>query len=286
MSNPKGNLLLVSSAVLLFAGLLAYNLRDDENPLPLGGETATEGKSPQKFSPPPGHSPAPPPRFDPNEPPNCKQCGSKMALRTNSKTKERFWGCSRCPACKKTQDYLGGPVSSGGEKKRSDSNFTTGKRINASVIRYHLKQYRNPQFWSHQVHENLKEVMPDSTIHSFNRTKGYKSAPDMILASKKSGQKRAYEYQYGKNYKYFEISESRYSDLKNYHEATGNPTFWVMSTGGVPLEGDDRINPSFVPKETFVIPVSEIVKSKRYYIDDEFREKYSFLKHINWVETD
>ena len=257
MNNSKGNLLLIASAVLIISGVLAYNSNSGTGQGPNPTENESGGST------------------EPTSQPSCKKCGARMELKTNFKTKKRFWGCStyQKSKCNYTEDYLGGPVPPlrNSTKSSSSPNFLTSNLKNASVIRYHLKQYRNPQFWSHQVHENLKEVMPNSTLHSFNRTEGYDSAPDMILSSKKSGRKRAYEYQYGKNYTYFEISESRYS---------------VMSTGGAPLDGNDRINPSFVPKEIFVMHIDQIKAGNRYHIDDAFREKYSFLKHINWVETD
>jgi len=35
--------------------------------------------------------------------PNCPRCGSIMAVRTARKTGDKFWGCSRFPACKGTR---------------------------------------------------------------------------------------------------------------------------------------------------------------------------------------
>lgn len=32
----------------------------------------------------------------------CGWCGSLLVLRTNSKTKTKFWGCSKWPECKAT----------------------------------------------------------------------------------------------------------------------------------------------------------------------------------------
>ena len=333
MNNSKGNLLLIASAVLIISGALAYNSKSGTGQ----DHTPTDNKS----SGPTGRTASPPSQ------PSCNKCGARTVLRTNSKTKERFWGCSTFPRCRSTQDYLGGPVGAGAYAgKDSDTNegkliccgkemklrtnsktkeqfwgcatyprcritkdfvsdrkvenpnkskpnsltdvikSTINFRINASVAKYHLKQYKNPQFWSHQVHENLSGEMSGSKVHSYLQSKGFKSGPDMILTSLKHRKKRAYEYQFISTQNYFEISASRYSDLKKYYTQTGNSTFWVISKGGVPLDNNNQINPSFVPHETFVIPYSEIDKNKRYYIDDNLREKYSFLKHINWVETD
>jgi len=332
MNNSKGNILLVASVILIITGLFAYNSKDDTGQ-GLNPNENTSGDSTERTAPPPSQ-------------PSCDKCGARTVLRTNSKTKERFWGCSKFPRCKSTQDYLGGPVGAGASAgKDSDTNedkliccgkemklransktkeqfwgcatyprcpitkdfvsdqkvensnkskpnsltdvikSTINFRINASVAKYHLKQYKNPQFWSHQVHENLSGEMSGSKVHSYLKSKGFKSGPDMILTSLKHRQKRAYEYQFVSTKNYFEISESRYSDLKRYYTQTGNSTFWVISKGGVPLDNNNQINPSFVPHEAFVIPYSKIDKNERYNIDDNLREKYSFLKHIIWVET-
>lgn len=278
MPNSKGNLLLIASAILILSGFLAYSFNSGtgQDPNPTGSES---GGSTERTTPPPSQ-------------PSCKKCASVMKLRTNFKTKELFWGCSAYPNCRYTEDYLGGPVTNiviegkALSTAPSTSSFNTANLINASVIRYHLKQYGERKFWSYKVHENLKSAMSGSELHSFNRSNGYYSGPDMILTSKKNGKAKAYEYQYGRNYTWFSISESRYSDLKRYHKMTGNPTYWVMSTGGVPLEGNDRINDSFVPKEIFAMPIDQIKLGTKYHINDAFREKYSLLGHIKFVETD
>lgn len=36
--------------------------------------------------------------------PYCPDCGAKMVLRTNRRTKERFWGCSDFPDCRGSRD--------------------------------------------------------------------------------------------------------------------------------------------------------------------------------------
>ena len=161
MSNSKGNLLLIASAVLIISGVLAYNSKN--------GRGQDHNQIGNKSSGSTG-------RTDPSSSqPSCNKCGAKMVLRTNSKTKERFWGCSTFPRCQFTQDYLGGPVtpSRNSTKSSSSSNFLTSNLKNASVIRYHLKQYRNPQFWSHQVHENLKQVIAQLYASLLQSDEGY-----------------------------------------------------------------------------------------------------------------
>jgi ssDNA-binding Zn-finger/Zn-ribbon topoisomerase 1 len=36
----------------------------------------------------------------------CLKCGSKMIIKTNRYTKERFWACSRYPDCKHTDMFI------------------------------------------------------------------------------------------------------------------------------------------------------------------------------------
>jgi hypothetical protein len=290
MNNSTGNLLTGASVILILAGLLVYFTKDR---LPHTVEGAGQTNENSTQSAPGGNllpereTTTPPPK---SSVPICKKCASgvKLVIRTNSKTKKPFWACPnfRTKNCRYTEVYKGGPLVSG-VKTSSSNGFSTSLLINASVVLYHLRQYEDPKFWSYKVHESLKPVMTGSEVHEFDRSQGYNSGPDMILTSKKSDKIKAYEYEYGRNYTYFKISESRYSDLKRYHESTGNPAYWVMSTGGVPLEkGNASVNSSFVPKETFVMQVNQIEPGKRYYINDTFREQYSFLKHIKFVETD
>jgi len=35
----------------------------------------------------------------------CNQCRLPMVVRTNSKTKQKFWGCSNFPRCRSTKSY-------------------------------------------------------------------------------------------------------------------------------------------------------------------------------------
>lgn len=290
MNNSKGNLLTGASVILILTGLLVYftkdRLSDSVEETGRTNENSTQSTSGSKY-PPSEDTTSPPPK---SSVPICKKCsgGVKLLIKTNSKTKKPFWGCPnfRTKNCRYTEEYKGGPLV-GVVKTGSSNGFSTPILINASVVRYHLRQYENRKFWSFKVHESLKPVMEGSEVHEFGRSQGYKAGPDMILTSKKTGKSKAYEYQYGSNYTYFKIGKSRYDDLKRYHESTGNPAYWVMSTGGVPLEkGNASINNSFVPKETFVMHVDQIDQNEQYEIDDTFREQYSFLKHINFVETD
>jgi ssDNA-binding Zn-finger/Zn-ribbon topoisomerase 1 len=215
-----------------------------------------------------------------NEVQECSKCGAGMVVRKNSKTGEKFWGCSTFPKCRNSKNYL----LKGDAKPSSGNTATSTSSIkNASVIRYHLKRYSKRDF-TFEVHENLKEFLPDLPVHAFGKIKGFDSGPDVILVSKKNKWKKAYEYQYAKSYKYFKISESRYEDLKRYCETTGNPAYWVMSTGGIPLNDRNEINANFSPENVFIMPFNLIKKSHRYYLN-ELKEKYNILNHYIIIDS-
>ncbi len=48
--------------------------------------------------------------------PVCPECGAPMALRTNRKTNDPFWGCSRFPECT-------GVISIGRPRRRNTYQF-------------------------------------------------------------------------------------------------------------------------------------------------------------------
>ncbi|HEU0079581.1 MAG TPA: topoisomerase DNA-binding C4 zinc finger domain-containing protein, partial [Longimicrobiaceae bacterium] len=87
---------------LEFLHLLARQASRSSAPSPVVPPTPSPGMLQIASNPVSGGGSGPPPQPVPLAPPACPECGGQMALRTNRRSGQRFWGCRRFPDCKGT----------------------------------------------------------------------------------------------------------------------------------------------------------------------------------------